>query len=236
MQTQGLVGKFLPLALLLCLPLSSSAQVIFTLTATANDNNLGYVMGNTYTFVLTTGSSFGNTASSTFNSTRNFWSEEVNTDDQLWSSIGGTGLSASYIRPSEDSGATSSSLKIDSPRSFLLGAGSNAFLGEIGVKAPNGSTLGGIEFTITSDTGTFDFSSAYTQPNTYFGGVNGTYTPVTAGWGRVYLPNVVSGSQAEFTFTSLTISGGAAVPEPAAYAALAGLAALGLALVRRRAA
>lgn len=79
------------------------------------------------------------------------------------------------------------------------------------------------------------------QPNLYSGGYfdlgTGTLTTSTAyldpapmdGRYEVYVANFLGE-----TFDGITVSGGAAVPEPSTYAALAGLAALGAALVVRR--
>lgn len=223
------------MALLLSLTSKSPAQVVFTLTGTANDNNLGYVMGQTYTFVLTTGASFANTSTSTFLSYRNLWSEQTTTDNQLWANIGGSGLSSGYSRPTSAADAPASSLRAEGPPSSLyFYAGTDEFLGTIGLTTPASNVIGGFEFSIEADTTTFSFVGAFTEMNSFFPAYNGTYVPTTPGTGRVFLPNVFSGSQAEFTITSLTINGGTAVPEPSSYATLFGIIVMAFVIRQRR--
>lgn len=79
-----------------------------------------------------------------------------------------------------------------------------------------------------------DFTEAYVEPfnsSTGFFATKllGSFTGLTGGEVEIGMPN----ESAFYTFavTSLTVS---AVPEPSTYAALAGLAAFGLVLLRRR--
>ena len=71
------------------------------------------------------------------------------------------------------------------------------------------------------------------NPNVYFAGFTASYSPTSAGffgWIRT-----TDFDQALFTVNSLSITQSvSAVPEPATYAVLAGVAALGLAFWRRR--
>lgn len=221
--------------LVLCLLATSACgQVWFTVTATANDNNLGYGLGQSYNFAFTTGSSFANTSSSSFLAgTRNLWSEEVTSDDQLWASIGGSGLGGSFVRPTSLSTDPSSAVRINSPNELLLAVGTNAFGGTIGLTTPNGSAINGIEFLVTLDSATFVFPGAHTEPNSYFSNYYGTYSSVTPFVARIFGPAVFSGSQAEFAITSVTI-GSAAIPEPSTYALILGLLTLGFAATRCR--
>jgi hypothetical protein len=202
-------------------------QVVFTVTATANSSVYGYTAGQSYTFVFTAGSSFGPNGMSAFDSSQNFWLEETTTEDQLWSSVSGTGALGTYVRPTSTSDAPYSNLATYTGNRLVLLAGAD--IGTIGVTAPSGSALKRVEFDLTGLTG-FAFPGTYSQPNSYFSVYNGSYTPSGSISGVV----VVAGDFTSYGFTVSGVSIGA-VPEPATYAALAGVAVLGCALWRRRA-
>lgn len=87
-------------ALLLCAVLPASAQIVFTVTATANANAVagGYTQGQSYTFIFTSAASFANTNDSQYTSVANSWNEEDTGDDQMWTAIGGTGLTGTFVR------------------------------------------------------------------------------------------------------------------------------------------
>lgn len=231
---KSLTTAFLRLLGLICLGASPAfGQVAFTFTGTANDTGLGYTMGQTYTFTFTTGASFANNSGSIFNATRNQWQEQYIADDQLWSGISSSGLTGTYAHPTSAETSPIAILKVDSPYTLYISAGANVFLDTIGLLAPNGTAIAGMEFTVEIPAATFSFTSGATTPDNYFAGADGTYTPASS-MARVFGPVVFSGSQAEFTITSVTI-GATAVPEPSTSVVILGLFALGFAAYRRRA-
>jgi len=88
------------ISLLAVIAAQASAQVTFTLTATANASSLGYEAGQSYVFTLTTGTSFGLNTSSNFDSSQNFWAEELLSEPALFASVTGSGLTGTLTRPS----------------------------------------------------------------------------------------------------------------------------------------
>ncbi len=212
---------------------TAAAQVVFTVHATANGDALGYLEGQSYSFTFTLNNSFGNSGSSVFNATRNSWQEEFIADGPLWLDVDGGGLGGGYSLSDNAEDAPSAMLRVNDPGEFILSVGTNAFLGNIGLTAPDASDVAGIEFVLLIDTTGFAFPGSYSAPGGYFAGLEGTHPATGVGTARVFGPVVFSGSQAEFTFTSLTISA-AAIPEPSSAAVLAGLGACALVNTRRR--
>jgi hypothetical protein len=217
------------------------AQVTITITATANSTAEGYTATNPYTFVFTSGPSFANTTSSIFDATLQGYGEEVSsTDDQLWSSISGTGLNGSYVRPANSIGDTSSQLhagQIDDPF-YYLQIKAVAEVSDIGNTTLNDTAVNFI--LVYADGGTlpaFAFPEAYVDPIAYFASYNGTYTGFNTGPSyadQVFVYYSHSAGLVQFNITSITISATSAVPEPAICAALLGAGALGIVLGFRR--
>ncbi len=86
---------------------------------------------------------------------------------------------------------------------------------------------------------TFALPEAYAEPfnaaTGYWASYLGSYSGFSGDGNRITLWNsTYSAELVTFTTTALAISAAAAVPEPSTYAALAGLAAFGLVLLRRR--
>lgn len=217
------------------------AQVIISVTATANSTSQGYIATNPYTFIFTTGATFANNPNSFFGATDQEYREDsISTDDQLWSSISGTGLGGSYVRPAGHPDDPSSTLRaaIAGPNYFIqLHAIAEGFVTQhIGKTTLSGSAINGIY--AVADVGTlppFAFPETHVNPNTYFAPYYGTYAgfgtsePSNADVVTIEFNNHVS--FLTFSITSITIS---AIPEAATYAALLGASALGLVIVRRR--
>ncbi len=231
-------------ALLLCAVVPAAAQIVFTVTATANSDAVagGYTQGQSYTFIFTSAASFANTGSSTYTSVANSWSEENVSDGQMWTSIGGTGVNGTFVRPTVNSIDPYSYAYPSAEWGLGLGVGSDSNTNLIGL-----STLSNQSFKYLSVSsmrgGTMpaftesDFTASYVEPfnsTTGFFATKGfgSFTGLTNGTVEIGMPN----DSAFYTFavTGLSVGTVSAVPEPSTYAALAGLAAFGLVLLRRR--
>jgi hypothetical protein len=137
----------------------------------------------------------------------------------------------------------------DDPYSSLGIAGSGSMLnllvdtdasgGDIGVKSLDGNVLGsiGLDSLTGGNLPSFSLPQAFVEPfdatNGYFASHNyfGTYSGFTDG--TLYLAEVGGGDAGSFAITSLTIAP-AAIPEPSTYAAVLGVAVLGVVALRRR--
>lgn len=213
------------------------AQVIFTVTATANSTTENYTSGNSYTFIFTMGN-FTTLGNSGFSASNQFYQEVNTSDDQLWSSLAGSGLLGSFIRPTGNASDPYSWAKASIPPSTPLGnsitltaATDRISTQHIGVTTLQGTALSRVEVFVDNG-GLPSFSTgAAVSPAAFFSSYTGTYTGFSGGNDLVELYSTSNTVLVSFTPTSLTIS---AVPEPSAYATLAGLGALGLALIRRR--
>lgn len=235
-------------ALLLTLASSALGQVTFTITATVDpqdsgptlDHNnedvlaySGYTPGQTVTFTFTTESTF--TGSGSLSTVmKRIWTADYPTDGTLWNAISGTGLGGAYTRPAESSSNIWVSTGTSNP--FRLLATDQASI-SMGLTV-NGRDVRAIILTDTNLAAPSfsNFNPSYLDPDDYFTNpasyISGDpFTPIafTAG----VLTVEFDGSVVYFTPSSVAISL-AAVPEPSAYAALAGAVALGLATLRRR--
>ena len=214
------------------------AQVTISVTATATTSGFGYTATNPYTFIFTTGATYANNPNSTFGPyNQDYREEDTTTDDQLWSSISGTGLGGAYVRPA---------LNVEDPTSKLEAAiaGLTYFLQlfavadstVIGNTTKSGSAINGI-YVIADKANlpSFAFPESHVNPSTYFAAYYGTYTGFSSADSSnadvINLDFNNHGNSMQFNITSITISG---IPEPSTYGALLGVAALGLAEVRRR--
>lgn len=240
---------------------AAKSQIVFTVEATATGAgastlscaDYGYTVGQSYTFVFTLRSSVTEatlTAGSEFVSTDNWWAEYNSAAATLFSHVSGTGLQGTYAQTVAAPNSVNSSLVAYSSRTADLAVSANidndpdlvngGFLanydGDTGLKMLNGtngiSSVAIYSLTISSpsflSTG---FDSHYVDPNVFWR--NNLVSNTTAS-GNVYLTPYGNSSSIAFTVTALSIADASAVPEPATYATLAGLAALGLVAWRRR--
>ncbi len=227
--------RFLAVAFAFTAATLAPAQVTFTVTATAGTTTQGYVLGNSYTFIYTTVPNFTTLANSAFSASAWEWKEEQTTVNQLWSSVGGTGLLGSFVRPAGT---------LNDPYSYVgglatlgifeLGANTDALvttttglttLSGTSLRATSASMSGG-----TLPTFAYSASSPSTDLATYYSAYVGTYSGFSAG--QVKLRDSVSNSLLlNFDITSVEIS---VIPEPSTYAAALAAVALAVAAYHRR--
>lgn len=231
-------------ALLLCAVVPAAAQIVFTITATANSDAVagGYTQGQSYTFIFTSAASFANTSSSQYTSVANSWSEETASDGQMWTSIGGTGITGTFVRPVATSTNPYSWAYPNSDYGLALGVDTDDITNLIGLNTLSNQAIEYLSVTRMSG-GSMpsftesDFTQAYVEPfnsSTGFFATKflGSFTGLTSGTVEIGMPD--GDTYYTFAVTDLSIGAASAVPEPSTYAALAGLAAFGLVLLRRR--
>lgn len=74
----------------------------FTVTATADSTGNGYTASDSYTFIFTANSNFATGPNNFYNASQNRWGEGADSipEDELWTSVSGTGVSGTYSHPS----------------------------------------------------------------------------------------------------------------------------------------
>lgn len=196
--------------------------VVFSITATANSNALGYAQGQSYEFNWLVNDAYTQNPNDVFLSSLTLWSETVTTSSMVFSDIYGDGLTGAYVQPSLEYGSPDSSIAMygGAPDFFQLMA--NAQSGSMGIQV-NGNDL--LKFrALGIEIGDLSFPASYTDPSTFWSGYTGTYTP---SGGSVLIGT--SEGDAYFTATGVSIK---AIPEPSTIAFL-GLFGSGLLIVRR---
>lgn len=220
------------LSLLLAPALVARSQIVFTVTGTATSTSSGYISGQSYTFVFTTGLSFADTPSSYYYANRTLWSEETTGDGQLWAAISGTGVTGTLVRPMAVNTDPYSMIRVyktdsGSPYELMTRVDADTTT-NIGLKTPGGQSVSHVNASLAGGTlPAFAFNLSYSQPTAYFSAYLGNYVPGTTYNMEVGL---TGGGVVGFTATGVTI---AAVPEPAAFAVWAGLIVLVLGGGRR---
>ncbi len=190
----------------------------------------GYGVGSVYTFIFS-----ANTAEpelSTFGNSQNKWLEETLENPQLVTSIGGTGLIGSYVRPTGIDDAPYSNVT-NSPANLLGVLVRNDAGGVLGIQTLNGTDVGVIQPNATVTGVTFDFPNT-TSFLSYWENYVGTYASSS---GTLTLSNAGGSPLATFSITQVSIAAApepVVVPEPAAMAAIMGGFALMSGLVLRR--
>lgn len=218
--------------LLILATLSSAAKaagpITFTVTATADATGYGYDEGSNYTFIFTTGESFtaGNNAFSS--DVMSIWSQETTNHDQLWSSIGGTGLAGEFINPTTELGTPDSFIELFSfdSHELYLRVSQDGFVPMGITTADSLMQLGSVNVYATVPR-TFSHAGGYIEPNLYFSNYIDDY--FNAG-GNLSLESLDGVTEVTFSITNLTIS---SVPEPSSYVMIVGVVALGYGAFRR---
>lgn len=230
--------SFLMLAMLSMGALSAHAQLVFTVTGTAVGTAGGYNNGQSYTFIYTVGSSVSNPTNSSFTGQANFWGEELSSDHQLYTAVGGSGVVGTFVRPAATSSDPFSQLIANSstPALKLLAASDSS---SIGLTTPDATPIKLAAVTVTSGVSVFNpISGGYTEPAAYFSTTNSFLGSYPSAVGNIQLQTAGPGGNGFATIEFFTITGfaiaGVAIPEPSTSAALLGLGALGLAVYRRR--
>jgi hypothetical protein len=199
--------------------LSSRAQITFTLTTTADATGGGYNAGQTYQFTYTLAPTWSNNGASSYTATTNNWTEDNPANDQLFTSVSGSGLGGTFARPS----APYSYIANSSTGNLQLYASADG-AAVTGLTTLSGTPLRGVGAQVDTAI-SFATPGSYTDPATSFASVLGTY----AATGSILLNTGTVGY--DFTISGLTIA--SPIPEPSTYAALLGMAALAWGIRRR---
>lgn len=206
------------------------------MTATANSTGYGYAAGQSYHFIFTLAPSVGINAETNYGLGAYTWGEENTGEDAIWASVSGSGVTGTYARPTSSFNDPYSGLSAHGNFLELFAA---ADASNVDLKTPDGTTLlrsidatdlslnlGGPNFPLPVQP-----NPVYVDPNYYFPAYTGSYNMETqSGHNELDVRDVTFATLMSFTTTNLTIS---AVPEPATYAVLLGVASLVL-VARRR--
>lgn len=233
------------LALLLVLLAAAppvSAQISFTVTATA-ENNLdtagqGYTVGHAYTFVYTLTSDYPQNHNYFPGQNNDWFEQDITNEPALFTAVGGTGVSGTYLDPITTAGSPFSYVRAYNGNLLSLYAGAD--VGNVALTTPAGTTLTHVIATMNLAEINFALPANYINPATYFAPYVGEYHA----WGGTVGLYGAGFDGATFRVTDVSISNGAgfsdgggntsAIPEPSTYAALCGLGALGVVLWRKR--
>lgn len=228
-----------PLLALLASAPPASAQIVFTVTATAENTPgtaaQGYTAGRAYTFAYTLTPDYP-VNHNYFPGRNDGWFEkDITAEPALFTAVGGTGVSGTFIDPVGPEGSPFSMVRVHGSNFVEMFAGADA--GNIGLTTLAGSTLTHAISNMNLEGINFVEPATYTNPADYFAGYLGDYRA----WGGSVGLYGGTFDGATFLVTSLNISNNistsvsntTAIPEPSTYAALFGLGALGLAFWRR---
>ncbi len=213
-----------PFALLVA-TLTLSAQVNFTITATADSTELGYTLGQTYTFVYTLSGTVADSGTGNHSPGASSWDEQLFVHSQLFTAVDGTGMGGDFVRPADPS----SYLWVNTAGTLSVSVAADTGYGT-GLTTLGGTAVQAANFSLQVPAANFLAPGFFVNPADMFAGSAGTYA-ITSGAVYVYTAGYLN--EVFFTASSLTISA-AAIPEPSTYAALLGLGALGVAAWRRQ--
>ncbi|MBU1694507.1 MAG: hypothetical protein KKC51_11155 [Verrucomicrobia bacterium] len=183
------------------------ADVVFSVTGTANESKWGYVNGQSYTFYWTLNPSFSETPYCSFSDTINLWADETVSDTPTFTDCGGDGLTGEWVRPTAGEGDPYSSVQVNdvSGHEVSLLADMDANYG-IGLQAGGNDLRTLVAYGLNPGI-TFSFPESYTNPSAYFVNYSGTHA---LSQGTILLWTTNNQSLA-FSAGSLSI-----IPEPTA--------------------
>ena len=202
------------------------ANIVVSVTGTANYTAMGYTSGQSYTFNWVVNAGYTGGSGDRFNEAENKWDAEIISDPLLWTSVSGDGLAGSYSRPYVDASAPYDILSA-TYRGLELGAAN-----DVPETDSMGLTANGVEVQYMAaynlNIGAMDSSeTSFVNPATWLNTYVGTFAQSS---GSMYLVDEAS-NQIDFTPTSVTI---AAIPEPASAMMLIFGAGVGLVIHRAR--
>jgi hypothetical protein len=244
--------KALCAAVLLGIGAGAQASTTITITIAANQSGYetqyaayGYTHLSTYTVAFTIPSGIAaNSNSNTYGNGlgQNYRSESA-ADGTFFSSIGGSALLGAYSVPADTNRYENFGVSLNGGKPYFVIKVQNTAEGPTGLKMLNNTDLTGIDFFVNGSGFAFNYGEEYIDPALYFA----TYMtspsnlistgPFNDGpWGDNGIRfDLLFGSEDSLSFGVNSFAITSAVPEPSTYAALLGLAALGLVALRRRA-
>ena len=214
---------------------AAQAQIMFTINGTATSDDHGYTADQSYTVSFLLNSAFDGQIgvnSSGFDGTYVAWYQSDPGLSSVFTDISGSAVHGTYVSgPGSDPDSLLNMWNSDNNNAVSL-------IQKNGTDVPLGlQTLDDAADIVAVQTilqagftASAVFPVSYVDPTTYWGDFTGTH-PVS---GTVQLLGSGGAGLMTFNVTDLTVTNLSAVPEPSTYAALAGVAAFGLAGCRRR--
>ncbi len=201
---------------------ASAINVTLTFIGTSDTTNFGYTSGQNVSFSIVLNDAVMTTQ--TFASDLAVFQDElVSANNDIFSSISGTGLTGAWVRPTLNEGDPYSRVSYSSSGNLYFIADTDGDYG-MGLSV-SGTELTRINFNVTLTDFAPSGLDSTTNPCTFLSSYAGTYD--VSDTVRVDINGVLN----LFTFSQVQIS---AVPEPSQTAAFAGLGVLALAAWRRR--
>lgn len=222
----------------------SAQSMIVTLQGTSDQTANGYVAGQPVTFHFVINDGFGDTPATDYGTSIRWY--ETMSSTSLFAGIGGTGITGMFTKPAmafADNGDYQSEVVISNSSLAMQLFYSGAYSPATGITASNGGTINVLSLSFNLD-GSQSFPSSgyvYQTPESTtpllaqtLSSFGGTYAVGSSSGGYMTSYGGSGDGYGQFTLTSMTIMPTSAIPEPSAFAALAGLMALGFAGCRRR--
>lgn len=212
------------------------AQIVFTLTATADATAYGYQSGQSYTFryVLTTDSMAANTNNTYFSSDGDHWGNQDTDPTPTFTDFTSDALLGTYVAPPMAQAEAYRLGGPGNPSTVGLDVG-DGFYQMAGLTTLDGVAVIHVSSVIDLTASAFapSYPETYIDQTTFWNNHLGIYTDsISHGQIMFYFPS--TNDVATFSVTRLTIANLAAVPEPSTCALALAAAALGGVLIRRR--